>query len=392
MKNVKISEPTFSFTAGPVDAYPAVLRGLSTPMARHDDVYFQDFYEQTSKKLQQAMRTKHMPVILHAQTALGLEGAAASMLGPNDVLLNLASGPYGKGYKSYAKRYAREIIEIEVPDDSAIDPARVADAFEKRPDIKVVSVVHLETPSGTINPVADIGHIAHEHGALTIVDAATSWAGMDINPDSSNTDMFITGPHKSLGGVPGLTLLGVSPEAWAHMEKNPNAPRGSILSILDWRHAWRSTERYPILPSIAEINGLQAALVNYLNEGPEVVWARHARATRIFRTGLYAMGLKIWPKSEAIASDGVIAVTLPEGISPTLLSEAARRLYGVNFSHSQGDTADKVIIVALLGRVAQPMYAVTALAALGGSLNALGDRADTGAGVNAALSMINADT
>ena len=390
MKNIRISEPAFAFTAGPVDAYPAVLRGLSKPMARHDDIYFQEVYEQTSKKLQQAMRTKSMPVILHAQTALGLEAAAASMLGPNDVLLNLASGPYGKSYKNYAKGYAREIIEIEVPDNSAIDPAGVADAFKQRPDITVVSVVHLETPSGTVNPCTEIGRIAHDHGALTIVDAATSWAGMDINPDSSNTDMFITGPHKCLGGVPGLTLLGVSPEAWTHMEKNPSAPRGSILSILDWRHAWKATERFPILPSIADINGLDAALDNYLEEGLEAVWARHARATRIFRTGLYAMGLKIWAKSETIASDGVTAVALPEGVSPALLSEAARRLYGVNFSASQGATADKVILVALLGRVAQPMYAVTALAALGGSLNALGNRADTGAGVNAVLGMINA--
>ena len=142
--------------------------------------------------------------------------------------------------------------------------------------------------------------------------------------------------------------------------------------------------------SLLSVVRLDAALDNYLEEGLEAVWARHARATRIFRAGLYAMGLKIWPKSETIASDGVTAVALPEGVSPALLSEAARRLYGVNFSASQGATADKIILVALLGRVAQPMYAVTALAALGGSLNALGNRADTGAGVNAALGMINA--
>ena len=90
------------------------------------------------------------------------------------------------------------------------------------------------------------------------------------------------------------------------------------------------------------------------------------------------------------ASDGVTAVALRQGASPAQLADAARRLYGVNFSASQGATADKVILVALLGRVAQPMYGVTALAALGGSLNAIGHRADTGAGVNAALSMINA--
>lgn len=389
MQNAKITEPVFSFTVGPVDVYPAVLRGLSRPAFKHDDIYFQDFYQRTSEKLKEAMRTSHMPVVLHAQTALGLEGAAASMIGPNDVLLNLASGPFGKGYTNYTRRYASETIEIEVPDNAAIDPESVAEAFRKRPDIKVVSVVHFETPSGTVNPVAEIGRIAHDHGALTIVDAATSWAGMDINPDSANADIFITGPHKCLGGVPGLTLLGVSPEAWTHMEKNPNAPRGSILSLLDWRHVWKASERYPILPSIAEINGLDAALDNYLEEGPETVWARHAHTTRVFRSGLYAMGLGIWPANEAIAGDGAIAVRMPEGISATKTLEAARRLYGVNFSGSGGATIDKVIVVALLGRSAQPLNAVTALAALGGAVSALGHPLDIGAGIDAAVKEIN---
>ena len=71
-----------------------------------------------------------------------------------------------------------------MPYNEAIDPAAVEAAFKKRPDIAIVSVVHHDTPSGTLNPVAEIGRICRAHGALMLVDAVSSFAGMDIHPDS----------------------------------------------------------------------------------------------------------------------------------------------------------------------------------------------------------------
>ena len=140
------------------------------------------------------------------------------------MVLNLASGVYGKGFGYWSARYHKEMVEIEVPYNEAIDPAQVAEAFRKRPDIKVVSLVHHDTPSGTINPAREIGKIVREHDALLIVDAVSSFGGMDIHPDDCFADIFITGPGKCLGGAPGLTLMAVSDRAWKHIEANPKAP------------------------------------------------------------------------------------------------------------------------------------------------------------------------
>ncbi len=102
-----------------------------------------------------------------------------------------------------------------------------------------------------------------------IVDAVSSFAGMDIHPEDCAADIFITGPGKCLGGAPGLTIMAVSDRAWKHMEANPKAPRASVLSLLDWKEAWRQDQPFPFTPSIAEVNGLDAALDQYLEEGPE---------------------------------------------------------------------------------------------------------------------------
>ena len=213
-------------------------------------------------------------MILQGEPVLGLEAAAASLIARDDVVLNLASGVYGKGFGYWAKRYCAELVEIETPYNEAIDPAEVAAAFDVRPNIKIVSVCHHDTPSGqSTRSTRSAG--SSPRGGYLIVDAVSSFGGMDVRPDACRADVFVTGPNKCLGCPPGLTLMGVNARAWKKMKADP-APRTSILSILDWEHAWRHDQPFPFTPSVAEINGFEAALDLYLAEGPEKGWARHA--------------------------------------------------------------------------------------------------------------------
>jgi pyridoxamine---pyruvate transaminase len=382
-------DPLFTLTTGPVDAYPEVLRALSRPVLYDYDPAFLGFYEKVVQKVRSAFRTPHMPVILQGEPVLALEASAASLIARDDVVLNLASGVYGAGFAYWAKRYCAEVLEIRVPFDQVIDPAQVAAMFKSRPDIRVVAVCHHETPSGTINPVAEIGRIVAAHGAYLLVDAVSSFAGMDVGPDSCQADLFVTGPNKCMGCPPGLSLVGVTPRAWEKMKSNPNAPRDSMLSILDWEHAWRHDRPFPFTPSVSEINGLDAALDLYLNEGSEQVWARHAITAEACRAGVLAMGLRLWPADIRTASPTATAVRIPAGIEDAALRAAARARYGVVFSSGRGETLGKLVRIGHMGPTARPLYAVVALTALGGALRALGHPVDVAAGVAAALAVID---
>ena len=383
-------EPIFTLTTGPVDAYPAVLRGLSRPVLYDYDPAFLSFYERVVEKLRTAFRTQHLPVILQGEPVLGLEAGAASLIAREDVVLNLVSGVYGAGFGFWAKRYCAELLELRVPFDEVIDPARVAAQLKARPDIRIVAVCHHDTPSGTINPVAEIGRIVAAHGAYLLVDAVSSFGGMDVGPDTCQADLFVTGPNKCLGCPPGLTLLGVSPRAWQKMKANPLAPRDSILSILDWELAARRDRPFPFTPSVSEINGLDAALDLYLTEGPEQVWARHAVTAAACRAGVVAMGLRLWPADERTASPTATAIRIPASVEDASLRAAARARYGVVFSSGRGETLGKLVRIGHMGPTARPMYAVVAVAALGGAIRALGQRVDVAAGVDAALAVIDA--
>lgn len=390
MRYPKTRPPAFTLSAGPVDAYPEVLRGMSTTVLYDYDPAFQAVYEMVAIKARTAMGTDTPPVILQGEPVLGLEAAAASLIAKNDVVLNLASGVYGKGFGYWAARYAKRVDEIETDYDDAIDPNAVADHLKAHPETAVVSVVHHDTPSGTLNDINAIGEAVADAGALLIVDAVSSWAGMDTSPDACKAGIYVTGPNKCLGCPPGLTLAAVSDAAWEKMETNEDAPFASMLSFTDWRNAWKSSEPFPFTPSVAEINGLHAGLDRYLDEGPQNVWERHALTAAATRDGVRAMGIDIWARRDEIASPTCTAVKMPDGVDAAPILAEARACYGVSMSAGRNETLGKLIRVGHMGPTAQPVYALLAIAALGGALKTQGVDVNVEAGLGAAQSRIAA--
>lgn len=389
MRATSLKEPVITLSAGPVAAYPRVLRAMSRPVPYDYDPFFQQFYEGVTIKAAKALQVKAPALILHYEPAAAIEAAAASLISPNDVVLNLASGVYGKGFGYWSARYNKELVEIEVPFNEAIDPKQVAKAFKKRPDIKIVSLVHHDTPSGTINPAREIGKIVRDNDALLLVDAVSSFGGMDIHPNDCYADIFITGPGKCLGGAPGVTIVSVTDRAWKHIEANPKTPRASVLSYLDWKDAWSRKKAFPFTPSVAEVNGLDAVLDQYLDEGPENVWRRHALTAKACRAGIKAMGLELWAKTEAIASPTTTAVRIPKGLVDADIIRTAREQFGVAFSTGRGETQGKLLRIGHMGLVAEPIYAVVALTALGGAIRKQGKRLSVAAGIEAAMKVID---
>ena len=385
----KIADPIFTLTTGPVDAYPAVLRALSRPVLYDYDPAFLAFYEAVNAKVQRVFHTKTPPVILHGEPVLGLEAAAASLITRNDVVLNLVSGVYGKGFGYWAARYAKEVVELEVPYNEVLTAEAVADFLKKRPDVAIVSICHHDTPSGTVNPVAEIGAVVQAAGKLFIVDSVSAFGGMDVLPETAHADMFVTGPNKCLGCPPGLTLLHVSDAAWEKIAANPNAPTASILSIIDWKRAHEAHKPFPFTPSVSEINALDAALDLYLEEGEQAVWARHAWTAKACRAGIQAAGLKLWAAREEIASPTCTAVAIPEGVDEAKLRAAIRDRYGVVFSSGRGETLGKLTRIGHMGPTARPTYSLVSVAAIAGGLKAAGvPNIDVGAGVAAAMAVI----
>ena len=384
-----IRETLMALTTGPVNAYPEVLQALSRPVLYDYDPNFRSFYTSLLRKAATALdMTEGLPVILQGEPVLALEAVALSALRTDDVMLNLVNGPYSDGFGMWARRCCQTVLELRTDFDTIINPDDVRKKLRENPKISVVAVCHHDTPSGTLNPIDEIGQIVHDHGAILIVDTVSSFGGVAVSPGSCHADFFITGPNKCLGCPPGLSLVAISAAGWARMHANPQAPRGSVLSVLDWENVSDPQQPFPYTPSVSELFGMEAALDRYLREGPERVWARHAATAAACRAGLAAMGLDLWARDPAFAAPTATVCKLPPGVDDKVLLARMQHDYGVMLSVGRGATAGKVVRVGHMGPTAYPLYAVPALAALGGALKALGHNIMLGEGLAAATLLI----
>ena len=380
-------DPDFTLSAGPVAASPRVLAALGSPLVYHYDPVFLERFRATADKLKRVFLTENDVLLMQGEAVLGLEAAARGLVQPGTKVLNLVQGIFGKGMGYWLTGFGAELHELEVAYNDAVDPAAVDRYLEEHPGIELVTVVHSETPSGTFADVAAIGQIAHARGALTLADCVSSLGGMELRTDEWQLDICVAGAQKCLGGPPGMTLMSVSDAAWARIAANPNAPRASYLSMLDWKEQWLEGGKFPFTPSVAELHGVEAAVDELLEEGLEASIERHARAAAACRAGVRAMELELWPRSDEVAAACVTAITVPDGLTDVEVRAHCRERYGVMISGGQG--AGNLVRIGHMGQSARSLYPVVGLAALGRTLLDLGARLDLGAGLEAALAEIS---
>jgi pyridoxamine--pyruvate transaminase len=383
--------PDFTLTAGPTMASPRVLAALGSPIIFDYDPVFLERFRDTERLTAEVYRTTNDVVLMQGEAVVGLEAAARGLVSPGMRCLNLVSGVYASWFGDWLREYGAEVSEVRVPYDEAIDAAEVERALAEHGPIELVSIVHSETPSGVENPLAAIGPLTHAHGALVLADVVSSLAGTELLIDAWHVDLAVAGPQKCLAGPPGMSLVTVSPRAWEVMEANPSAPRGSFLSLLDWKHKWIDGGRvaFPYTPSVSDVHGVHAALLDVVEDGGvEASVARHARAARATRAGVRGLGLELWPRSDSYAANCVTAVRASTGVGVSELLAHVRERYGVMLSGGYGELKDQLVRLGHMGPASRSLYPLVAVAALGRGLADLGVAVDLGAGAQAVMEVL----
>ena len=368
--------------------FPEVRAALAAPVMYHYDPVFKAQFSDTEELLARIFRTtSHEIILMQGEAVLGLEAAARALVTTGTPVLNLVSGVFGKGFGSWLTALGADLREITVAYNESVTIEAVRGYLDAHPEVKVLSVVHCETPSGTLNPVREIGRLCRERGVVTIVDCVASLGGIELESEAWQLDLLVAGPQKCLGGPPGMSLMAVSKEAWALIDANPAAPKGSFLSLTDWRDTWHKGGRFPFTPSVSDLNGVHAAAELMLADGLDVVQARHERVARACRIGVRAMGLRVWAASEDIAAASVTSIAVPDELTDIAVRDHVREHYGVQLS--AGQNAGNIIRIGHMGNTARPMWMVAGLAAVGRSLIDLGVSVDLGAGLEAAMGSLS---
>ena len=373
-----------TMSAGPAEIHRRVSLAAARPVLYHYDPEFIDLHSGVEEKLKKLFFTENDIIIMQGEAILGLEAAACNCIKPGDKCLNVVTGVFGKWFEDFIRAYGGVPIELAKKYNQSVTAEEVRAAFKQHPDIKLMSVVHSETPSGTVNPIKELCPIAKEYGAITIVDSVSGIAGSEVRTDEWGIDICITGPQKCIGAMPGLSLMSVSADAWKRIGEGTQL-RGSFLSMLDWKEKWLKNNAFPYTPSVTLVYALNEALDMIFEEGIEGSWNRHALCARMCREGLKAMGLTLWPETEAIATDCCTAFGVPEQIQSGPFISYLRDTYGLVISPGYGNLNGLLLRIGHMGYTAQPAHIMTALTFTGKALWNMGVPVQVGRGIEAAL-------
>ncbi len=363
---------------GPSNVSARVLQAMSAPCIGHLDPYFLSVMDETQLLLKYLFQTENPFTIPVSGTgSAGMETSFVNLVEPGAEVAVCINGVFGLRMADIVRRLGGQLIRVDGEWGRAIDPEAVRKVVRgKNP--KVLALVHAETSTGVCQPLEDIANIAHEAGALFLVDMVTSLGGIDVAVDRIGIDVAYSGTQKCISCPPGLAPITFGPAAIKALESRKSPVVSWYLDMSMLRSYWGAERKYHHTAPINMIYALREALRIIAEEGLEARFARHKLNHRALVAGIEAMGLAMLvPESERLPM--LNAVCIPEGVNDMKVRKALLTDFGIEIGGGLGNLQGKIWRVGLMGHSSSRKNVFLFLSALETLLNAEGAKIKTGA-------------
>jgi len=245
-----------------------------------------------------------------------VESVISSTIPPNGKLMVIINGAYGKRMLDMAKIHKIDVVPMIFSEGSVPDLEQIKTKLQEDDNITHVAVVHCETTSGVLNPIQEIVQMTKEKPTRKmIVDAMSSFAGVEFTLLNSNIDFLITSSNKCIQGVPGLGIVIANKQALIE-----SAPFARTLS-LNLHAQWKGLEengQFRFTPPTHVILALKQALIELEEETLKGRIERYKSNQKILVAGMTKMGFKEYLPSH-LQSHIITSFRYPE--SPNFIFE-----------------------------------------------------------------------
>jgi aspartate aminotransferase-like enzyme len=354
------------FLPGPTYVPEDARQAMAKPIVGHRSAGFRSFYQSVSSRLQGVLRTQGDALTATGSSTLIMESAVLSTAAAD--VLSLTCGAFSERWHAITRGAGKKADRLAVPWGEAVDPDLVRAAL-RRKRYDAVTLVHNETSTGVMNPLADLARVIRdESDALILVDAVSSLGGAPIEADAWGIDVVLAGTQKALALPPGLVVFTFSDRAAERAAKVER--RGFYTDLLRYRDKHRQEGGAITTPAISLFYALDVQLDRMVAEGMEARWARHARLYEQTAEWAAARGFT-YASAASARSLTVSCLRPPERIDPqALVKHLASRGWTVGGGY--GDWKPTTFRIGHMGEVRESDLAALlaeideATAALGG--------------------------
>ncbi len=344
---------------GPSMTSPRVMRAMAAPTVSHLDpamVRLLDDVRARLSRLFQAADGSFAFAVSGTGTS-GMETCVANLVAEGTRASVVVTGYFGDRLAQMCERYGATVTRVNGDWGRAFDPDALRRHLQTtRAD--VVAMVHAETSTGVLNPIDKLAAVAREHGALTIVDAVTSFGGHPLDVGAWDLDAVYSCTQKCLGGPSGLAPVVFGPRALAKRVKCRSFYFD--LSLLEdywirrkYHHTMSSTLLYALYEALAIVD----------EEGLEARWSRHERNHQMLLEALKGIGLGVLPpEGERLWT--LNAVRVPDGVDEAAVRKQLLDQFNIEIGAGLGPLAGKIWRIGLMGASSSPRMVVLLRGAL----------------------------
>lgn len=232
----------------------------------------------------------HVCVPVQGSGTFAVEATLCTLIPRDGKALILINGAYGHRMGKILNYAARAYKTIETPEDTPVDLTALETALVEDANITHVLVVHCETTSGILNPIAEVAEITERHGRRLIIDSMSIFGATPIDAREITFDAIMASSNKCLEGVPGMGFSVIRESTLARCEGNAHS---LSLDLYDQWKAMEANKQWRFTPPTHVIAAFDSAIAQFnAAGGVDGRNGRYANNCRILVEGMRALGFE----------------------------------------------------------------------------------------------------
>ena len=294
-----MSSKKLLFTPGPLSTSLTVKQAMLEDVGSRDFKFIQAVKDIRNELLALAQVSKeegYECVLMQGSGTFGVESVISSVVSQNDVLLVLANGAYGERIVKMAVVHGLQHHVVRFAENEIVTPEATENFLQAHPEITHVACIHSETTTGLFNPVTEIGTVCKQHNKVFIVDAMSSFGGVQMDMKVMHIDFLVSSSNKCIEGVPGFAFALCKR---AELEKAKGRARSLSLDLYEQWAGLEASGQFRFTPPTLSIMAFRQALKELKEEGGIAAREKRYIANKaVLDEGMAALGLKQYLRPE----------------------------------------------------------------------------------------------